>query len=88
MDFSIGKKLFHLIVKPGTAPSPLPDGHQDGCRIRSDWNWYKIRETCKWNTKFRSERSGWGNGLTFLDFPFFPAIFQWNEPTKPFPFTA
>ena len=19
------------------------------------WNWYKLRETCKWNTKFRSE---------------------------------
>ena len=26
MDFPIGKKLFHLIVNPGMAPSPLPDG--------------------------------------------------------------
>ena len=26
MDFPIGKNLFHLIVNPGTAPSPLPDG--------------------------------------------------------------
>ena len=26
MDFPIGKKLFCLIVNPGTVPSPLPDG--------------------------------------------------------------
>ena len=26
MDFPIGKKLFYLIVNPGTALSPLPDG--------------------------------------------------------------
>ena len=26
MDFLVGKKWFHLIVNPGTAPSPLPDG--------------------------------------------------------------
>ena len=26
MDFPIGKKLLHLIVSPGTAPSPLTDG--------------------------------------------------------------
>ena len=26
MDFPIGKKLFYLIVNPGTALSPLSDG--------------------------------------------------------------
>ena len=28
------------------------------------------------------------NGPTFLDFPLFPGIFQWDEPTKRVPFTA
>ena len=51
------------------------------------WNWCKLRETCKWHAK-RSERSNRENGLTFLDFPFFPGIFYWDELTKRFPFTA
>ena len=29
-----------------------------------------------------------GNGTTFLDFPLFLGIFQWDEPTKRVPFTA
>ena len=28
------------------------------------------------------------NGTTFLDFPLFLGIFQWDEPTKCVPFTA
>ena len=28
------------------------------------------------------------NGTTFLDFPVFLGIFQWDEPTKRVPFTA
>ena len=28
------------------------------------------------------------NGPTFLDFPLFLGIFQWDEPTKRIPFTA
>ena len=28
------------------------------------------------------------NGTTFLDFPLFLGIFQWEEPTKRVPFTA
>ena len=28
------------------------------------------------------------NGTTFLDFPLFLGIFQWEEPTKCVPFTA
>ena len=52
------------------------------------WNWYKLRETCKWNVKFRSERSNRVSGPTFLDFPPFLGIFQWDEPTKRVSFTA
>ena len=40
------------------------------------------------NTKFRSKRSNRENGPTFLDFPLFQGIFQWDEPRKRFPFTA
>ena len=36
----------------------------------------------------RSERSNQENGPTFLEFPFFPGIFHWDERTKRFPFTA
>ena len=32
--------------------------------------------------------SNLGNGPTFLDFPPFLGIFQWDEPTKRVPFTA
>ena len=32
--------------------------------------------------------STWENGTTFLDFPLFLGIFQWDEPTKRVPFTA
>ena len=34
MDFAIGKKLFHFIVNPGTAPSWLPD---ETTRWLSSW---------------------------------------------------
>ena len=34
---------------------------------------------CKWNTKFRSKRSNRENRPTFLEFPLFPGIFQWDE---------
>ena len=40
------------------------------------------------NTKFRSECSDRESGPTFLDFPLFQGIFQWNEPAKRFSFTA
>ena len=35
-----------------------------------------------------SGNSNWENGTTFLDFPLFLGIFQWDEPTKRVPFTA
>ena len=34
------------------------------------------------------ENSNRENGTTFLDFPLFLGIFQWDEPTKRVPFTA
>ena len=48
---------------------------------------YKLRETCKWyrNSVGNSNRE---NGPTFLDFPVFLGIFQWDEPTKRVPFTT
>ena len=42
----------------------------------------------KWNTNFRLEHSVRKNRTTFLDFPLFLGIFQWDEPTKRVPFTA
>ena len=45
-------------------------------------------EKRKWNTTFRSETPTGKNGTTFLDFPLFLGIFQWDEPTKRVPFTA
>ena len=34
------------------------------------------------------ENSNRENGTTFLDFPLFLGIFQWDEPTKRVPFTV
>ena len=34
------------------------------------------------------ESSTQENGPTFLDFPLFLGIFQWDEPTKCFPFST
>ena len=34
------------------------------------------------------ENSNRENGTTFLDFPLFLGIFQWDEPAKRVPFTA
>ena len=39
VEFPIGKKLFHLVVNPGTW----------GARLWT-WTWYKLREMCKLNT--------------------------------------
>ena len=52
------------------------------------WNWYKIRETCKWNVKFRSELSSRGKRAYLFRFSIFLGIFQWDEPKKRFPLTA
>ena len=46
---------------------------------------YEKRVNETW--KFRSESSNREKGPTFLDFPLFPGIFQWDEPTKRFSFS-
>ena len=77
VEFPIGKKLFHLVVNPGTWPGARP----------WTWNWYKLQETSmEHDIPFRN--SNRENGTTFLDFLLFLGIFQWDEPTKRVPFTA
>ena len=77
VEFPIGKKLFHLVVNPGTWPGARP----------WTWNWYKLQETSM-EHDIPFGNSNRENGTTFLDFPFFLGIFQWDEPTKRVPFTA
>ncbi|MCG8407510.1 MAG: hypothetical protein MI923_20120, partial [Phycisphaerales bacterium] len=77
VEFPIGKKLFHLVVNPGTWP---------GARLWT-WNRYKLQETSM-EHDIPFGNSNRENGTTFLDFPLFLEIFQWDEPTKHVPFTA
>ena len=77
VEFPIGKKLFHLVVNPGTWPGARP----------WTWNWYKLQETSM-EHDIPCGNSNRENGTTFLDFPLFRGIFQWDEPTKRVPFTA
>ena len=77
VEFPIGKKLFHLVVNPGTWPGARP----------WTWNWYKLQETSM-EHDIPFGNSNRENGTTFLDFPLFLGIFQWDEPTKRVPFTA
>ena len=49
---------------------------------------HKKRVSHKWNMKFRSKSSNRENGPTFLDFPLFSGIFQWDEQTECFPFST
>ena len=77
MEFPIGKKLFHLVVNPGTWPGARP----------WTWNWYKLQETSM-EHDIPFGNSNRENGTTFFDFPLFLGIFQWDEPTKRVPFTA
>ena len=78
MDFPTGKKLF-----PERRRARYPMGHQDGCRVGNNWNWYKVQETGKWNTKFRVQ----GKRAYLFRFSTFPGIFQWDEPNNRFPFS-
>ena len=76
MEFPIGKKLFHLVVNPGT------------------WRCLTVDLELVQTTRNVMEHdipfgnSNRENGTTFLDFPLFLGIFQWDEPTKRVPFTA
>ena len=72
VEFPIGKTLFHLVVNPGTSRCPTVDLEL-------------VQTTRNVNGTRNSARE---NGTTFLDFPLFLGIFQWEEPTKRVPFTA
>ena len=76
VEFPIGKKLFHLVVNPGTWPGARP----------WTWNWYKLQETSM-EHDIPFGNSNRENGTTFSDFPLFLGVFQWDEPTKRVPFT-
>ena len=76
VEFPIGKKLFHLVVNPGTWRCPTVDLEL----VQTTRNVNGTRDSVR---KFQP-----GNGTTFLDFPLFLGIFQWDEPTKRVPFTA
>ena len=76
MEFPIGRKLFHLVVNPGTWRCPTVDLEL-------------VQTTRNVNgTRHSVRNSNRENGTTFLDFPLFLAIFQWDEPTKRVTFTA
>ena len=82
MDFSIGKKLFHLIVNHGTAPSPLPDGTPRW--LPSYCNWYKPR--MQHEIPFKTFQPG--KRAYLFRFSTFSGNFPVDEPTKRFPSTA
>ena len=72
------------LVKSCSIWSLTPVRH--GAR-RWTWNWYKLRET-EMEHDISFGNSNRENVPTFLDFPLFLRIFQWEEPTKRVPFTA
>ena len=77
MEFvAIGKKLFHLVVNPGTWRYPTVDLEL----VQSTRNVNGTRHSVG---KFQP-----GKRDHLLDFPLFLGIFQWDEPTKRVPFTA
>ena len=154
VEFPIGKKLFHLVVSPGTSRLKRANGGKSvsaeklqglysanmnlwinlldtyqliqgqgtrGAKVHPfwgqqktkpcidtwdrgkpfwfanwpwqiflpwTWNWYKLRETCNGTRNSVRKYSNRENGPTFLEFPLFLGIFQWDEPTKRVPFTA
>ena len=76
VEFPIGKKLFHLVVNPGTWRCPTVDLEL----VQTTRNVNGTRHSVR---KFQP-----GKRTTFLDFPLFLRIFQWDEPTKRVPLTA
>ena len=97
MYFPMGEKLFHLIINPGTAPSRNISKFVKNTPRRVVFStlfsvFHLVMKHCIscliYYMKFCSDRSRWENSSTFLDFPLFPRIYQWNKLRKHFPFTA
>ena len=76
MEFPIGKKLFHLVVNPGTSRCPTVDLEL----VQTTRNVNGTRHSVR---KFQP-----GKRDHLFRFPLFLGIFQWDEPTKRVPFTA
>ena len=81
MEFPIGKTLFHLVVNPGTSQCPT-DFHTVDLELVQTTRNEKMEREIPFGNSNRE------NGPTFLDFPLFLGIFQWEEPTKRVRFTA
>ena len=75
VEFPIGKKLFHLVVNPGTSRCPTV-------------NLELVQTTRNGNGTRHSVRKFQPGKRDHLFFPLFLEIFQWDEPTKRVPFTA
>ena len=71
VEFPIGKKLFHLVVNPGTWQCPTVD--------------LELVQTTR-NVQTENEvpfgNPNRENRPIFLNFPLFLGIFQWNEPAN------
>ena len=76
VEFPIGKKLFPLVVNPGTSRCPTVDLEL----VQTTRNVNGTRHSVR---KFQP-----GKRAHLFDFPLFLGIFQWDEPTKRVPFTA
>ena len=79
MEFPIGKKLFHLVVKPGTSRCPTVDLEL----VQTTRNVNGTRHSVR---KFQPGKRAHLFGFSTVSGNI--SIFQWDEPTKRVPFTA
>ena len=83
MEVPIGKNLFHLVINPGTSRCPT-----DFLAMDLELELVQTKRNVYMEHKIPFGNSNWENGPTFLDFPLFLGIFQWDELTKRVPFTT
>ena len=76
MEFPIDKKLFYLVLNPGTSRCPTVDLEL----VQTTRNVNGTRHSVR---KFQP-----GKRAHLFRFSTFLGIFQWDEPTKRVPFTA
>ena len=75
VEFPIGKKLFHLVLNPGTSRCPTVDLEL----VQTTRNVNGTRHSVR---KFQPRKRA-----HLFRFPLYLGIFQWHEPTKRVPFT-
>ena len=76
VEFPIGKKLFHLVLNPGTSLCPTVDLELVQTTRNVNGTRHSVR---KFQPGKRDHR---------FRFSLFLGIFRWDEPTKGVPFTA